>query len=112
MKRHGPAAGLPKFIDEMSVKQRNIVFPEGLANGAAVDKFLLLGSPNPPLVQRVAAWLFGLIFLMAGAFFLDYAQNERSLLAALMSLGSFLLGAKVFRNGFRRRSAGARSKHS
>jgi hypothetical protein len=116
MRRHSGAGDSRKFIDEIRAKQRNIVFPDVLANGAAVDKFLLKGSPNPSLIQRVAAWLFGLMFLIGGVFFLDYAQQgyaqqeEGSLLMGLVSIGFFLLGAWVFRNGFRRRKRGPMSK--
>jgi hypothetical protein len=110
MRRHSGAGDPQKFIDEIRAKQRNIVFPDGLANGAAVDKFLLKGSPDPPLVQRVGAWLFGLMFLIGGVSFLGYAQKEGSFLLALVSVACFLLGAWMFRNGFRRRMPGPMPK--
>jgi hypothetical protein len=110
MRRHSGAGDPQKFIDEIRAKQRNIVFPDGLANGAAVDKFLLKGSPNPSLVQRVGAWLFGLIFLLVGVVFLGIARTNGSRLWAFVAFGFLLLGVKVFLNGFRRREPGPPTK--
>jgi hypothetical protein len=47
MRRHSGAGDPQKFIDEIRAKQRNIVFPDGLANGAAVDKIPLEGFARP-----------------------------------------------------------------
>lgn len=110
MKRPSAERHQQEFIGGIKSKQRNIVFPDGLANGAAVDKFLLMGSPNAPLVQRVGAWIVGLTLLIGGIYFLGSAVSEKSLLMALISSGFFLVGAVVFRNGFRRRSSRERPR--
>jgi hypothetical protein len=101
---------LDRFIDEVRARQRNIVFPDTVRNGRAVDAFFWNGSPNPTLVQRIAAWIFGLVFMGSGLLFLPMAAEVRdaehswigawvyTLIAVLFILG----GIKVFRNGFAR----------
>ena len=71
-------------------------------SNAAVDIFLWKGSPNPRIVQRIGAWLFGLFFCTLGAAMIGDAQEERSVSVGLFALGWILLGVKVFRNGFKR----------
>jgi hypothetical protein len=110
MKRQRSANDGQKFIDDITAKQRNVVWPDTLRNGRAVDKFLWNGSPNAPLVQRIGAWIFGLTFSLAGVAFLGVARTDGSWPWALSGLGLILLGAKVFGNGFRRRTSKARSK--
>jgi hypothetical protein len=79
---------------------------DSLVNTNAVDIFLLYGSPNPRAVQRIGAWLFGLLFCTLGAVFIGYAREERSVFLGLFGLGWVLLGLRVFRNGFKRREPG------
>jgi len=102
---------LDKFIDETRASQRNIVFPDTVRNGRAVDAFLLRGSPNPPLVQRIVAWMLGIVFMGCGIAVLNTAIEDRhedgltlSLVGGIIALAWFLLGVKVFRNGFPRRT--------
>ena|SRR5579863_3211076 len=107
----GHRRNLDKFIDESSANQRNIVFPDTVRNARAVDIFLWRGSPNPPLVQRIAAWMFGVTFVGLGLALSPLAklalERDRSWLGfvvlTFMSLSSILLGIKIFRNGFPRR---------
>ena len=75
----------------------------------AVDAFLWRGSSNPPLVQRIAAWMFGIMFMGFGLVLLGMATKGihedgvvSFLVVGLISLGSFLVGVKIFRNGFPR----------
>jgi hypothetical protein len=68
-------------------------------------------GPNPTLVQRIAVWMFGLVFIGSGLLFLPLAAATRdveqswigawvtTLIAVLFILG----GIRVFRNGFRKR---------
>jgi len=75
-----------------------------------VDVFLWHGSPNPPLVQRIGAWMFGLGFLFIGLFFLAaafLAEREQPWIAGLIAIPCFLLGLRIFRNGFPRRRSSA-----
>jgi hypothetical protein len=50
------------YLKKIENKQRNIVWPGPLINSRGVDEFFWKGSPNPTVVQRIAAWLFGLTF--------------------------------------------------
>ena len=103
---------LDKFIDESRASQRNIVFPETVRNGRSVDVFFWRGSPAPTLIQRIAAWLFGLMFVAQGFIFgyfaFDVGKKEDSVVGfvfiGLMSLALIALGMRIFRNGFPRRS--------
>ena len=103
---------LDKFIDETRASQRNIVFPDTVRNGRAIDVFFWRGSPTPTLVQRIAAWMFGLVFIAQGFLFGTLAfhvgKKEDSVVAfvvlGLMSLTLGAIGIRVFRNGFPRRT--------
>jgi hypothetical protein len=91
------------FIEDAKARQRNIVFPDTVRNGRCVDAFLWKGSPNPPLVQRVAAWLLGVFFLFAGLAFWNIGARRRENISWALdaiSLAIILLGIRVFRNGF------------
>ena len=101
---------LDKFIDESRSSQRNIVFPDTVRNGRAVDVFFWRGSPAPTLVQRIAAWLFGLLFVAQGFLFGYFAfgvgKKEHDVVGfvviGLISLALMALGMRIFRNGFPR----------
>lgn len=102
---------LDKFIDESRARQRNIVFPDTVRNGRLIDAFLWKGSPNPPFVQRIAAWMLGLLFVGMGLAFLPLAAlapDEDSWFGygamMLISLFCVLVGIRIFRNGFPRSS--------
>jgi hypothetical protein len=68
----GDRQNLDEFIEEAKGRQRNIVFPDTVRNGRAVDVFFWRGSPAPTLVQRIAAWMFGLLILCNGLTFFGY----------------------------------------
>ena len=102
---------LDKFIDETRASQQNIHFPDIIQNGRSVDAFLWRGSPNPTPVQRIGAWMFGLVFMGFGVEFFLIAVKERVergfsidvVFMLFISLSSALLGLRTFRNGFPRR---------
>jgi hypothetical protein len=58
------------------------------------------GSPNPALVQRIAAWMFGLVFMGGGLELLYQAVSERLedgfsiaiVIMTAMSLAAVLIG--------------------
>lgn len=102
MRHDKPDDPTPRFIDQIGLKQRNICWPETLANGRSVDAFLWKGALHPTVVQRIGAWLFGLTFFGMGLVMLSMAREHRSLPSILFSYLFILLGVKVFRNGFRK----------
>ena len=105
------------FIDEPRASQRNIVFPDTVRNARAVDVFLWRGSPNPPLVQRIAAWMFGLTFVGLGLAFAPLAVQVLKIdgswlgfvMAMFISLSSVMVGIRMFRKGFPRRTKPAQN---
>lgn len=94
-----------RAVEELDAKQRNIVWPDTLRNGKSVDAFLWKGDPDAPLVQRIGAWLFGLFFILVGLGWVTVAYEKRSWLFGILSVGWFLLGRRVFFNGFRKHKA-------
>jgi hypothetical protein len=109
MRRDTIDADRQKFVNEIQAKQRNILWPDTFGNGWSVASFLWKGSPNAPLIQRIGAWLFGTVFLLCGVDFLDVARSLARkkdtwglVTVVMIALGLFLIGARVFRNGFRK----------
>jgi len=104
MRRHqsARAAGPPELIDQWGAKQRNLVFPDTLVSGRAIDQFLWKGSPHPTFPQRIGAWIFGAVLIGQGVFFLTEGKTRGSTLLLVLSYGALLLGGKLFRNGFAR----------
>ena len=110
--RVGRHRKLDKFIEETHASQRNIVFPDALRNARSADAFLWRGSPNPPFVQRVGAWMFGLVFMGFGLLSFPLAvrilREDRSrfgfVITALIGISLVLIGIRIFRNGFPRHS--------
>jgi hypothetical protein len=101
---------LDGFIEESRARQRNIIFRDTVRNTRSVDAFFWRGSPNPPLVQRIGAWMFGLLFIGLGVTFYSLTVKARdedhSLLEVcflvFISICFVLVGARIFRNGFPR----------
>jgi hypothetical protein len=106
----GHHRNLGKFIEESNDRQRNIVFPDTVRNTRSADVFFWKGSSHPTLVQRIAAWMFGLAFMAAGMESLILAVKTRIdegfsfgvVFMAAFSLSFVLLGIRIFRNGFPR----------
>jgi hypothetical protein len=98
MKPPPPETKLQHYIDDLEAKQNNVVWPDTMKNSRSVDKFLWSGSPNPTLVQRIAAWLLG-GFLMMIALGL-FAVYPHEWYAWLIVCFWWLIGLKIFSNGF------------
>jgi len=99
-------------IDEIEAKQRNTVWPDTLRNSRSVDAFLWKGDPDAPLVKRIGAWIFGLFFILVGLGWVATAYEKQSLVFGVLSIGWFLVGAKIFLNGFRKRKTKKTGKNS
>ena len=103
----GHRKNLDNFVDETRARQRNIVFPDTVRNTRSVDVFLWRGSRHPTIVQRIAAWMFGLALFGAGTemFFQIFVSPSSFFEVVLMVSISFVCafaGIKIFRNGFSR----------
>jgi len=100
--RKGEPESAQQLIENVKNKQRNTIWPEALNNSRDVDEFLWKGAPDAPLVQRVGAWLFGMVFVLVGVgwFAAGYARNWW--IFCLLSFVWFFVGVRVFLNGFRK----------
>jgi hypothetical protein len=98
-------------IEEVRAKQRSTVWPDTIRNSRSVDAFLWKGSPDASSVQRIAAWVFGVFFILGGTAWLDAAFERHSVMVGVFSIAWFLVGGKVFLNGFRRRKVEKPSDH-
>jgi hypothetical protein len=104
MKSKTTNASRKKLIEEMKAKQSNTVWPGPMINSRGVDEFLWRGDPDAPLVQRMAAWIFGIFFIVVGGLgWLDIAYQKHWRAFGLLSIVWFYVGGRVFLNGFRRR---------
>ena len=92
-----------RIIEDIEDKQRNTVWPDAMINSKGVDEFLWKGSPDAPLVQRIEAWIFGSLFILIGLGWAAAAYERHWLPIAVLSIAWFLIGGKVFLNGFRKR---------
>ena len=103
MKRRKTHRDAADFFKEVRSKQRNLLWPDTLANSNDVNRFLWRGSAKPSFVQRVGAWIFGATFIGIGLTLVGLAHLDRSFLTVLFASAWILVGARVFRNGFPRR---------
>jgi hypothetical protein len=94
-----------KIIEEVKAKQRNTLWPETMTSGRAVSEFLWRGNPDATIFQRIGAWIFGLFFILISLANADTAYEDHSWLGAVFSIICFLIGGKIFLNGFRRHTA-------
>jgi len=99
---------LEHFIKQTKAKQSNILWPDLLVGGRGVDSFFFKGSSNPSLIQRAAAWLFGIAYIGLGAMFFYMAANVSVLkwIFFLVGVGSCSVGGLIFYNGCRTRRGG------
>lgn len=107
MKNRAEKPQTREFIAEFEAKQRNIVFPDTLKNSRSVDEYLLKGSPDAPLVQRVGAWIFGIAFIIVGLALLGVARERQIWPPVLLSIISLSVGLRVILSGFRKRKSKA-----
>jgi len=105
MKHHAPFEDRDKFIEDLKAKQNNLTWPARLIGGRAVYDLLGKGARNLTLVQKIAAWLIGLVFLGQGLVFLSIVRERGFVVVVVICLLCLAVGAKVFRNGFPRRGA-------
>lgn len=101
MKRRRRQSDQDMFIEQVKARQRNVVWPGPLINTRGVDAFLFNGSPNPTLVQRIGAWLFGFTFIALGIGFLVLTLDGAAVFS-ILAIGSLALGVRICYNGCRK----------
>ena len=101
MKQRDKVEGRRRLIEDLKAKQRNTVWPDPLINSRGVDAFLWKGSPNPSMVQRIGAVLFGLFFICGAVMFASICA-ERHSLWGILAFVFLYAGAKVLRNSWPR----------
>jgi hypothetical protein len=94
-----------RLVEEIEAKQRNTLWPDTMKNSSSVDEFLWKGSPDALLVQRMGAWIFGLLFILVGIGWLLVAIQKQYWVVGVLSIFWFFIGGKIFLNGFRRHTA-------
>ena len=107
--KHRRGADIESFVRRTAEGQRNIVWPDPLAHSRAVDVFLWRGSPNPTMVQRIAAWIMGFSFIAVGLgclslTWLDGTWSLGPLTIGALGLFGVIVGIKIFSSGWRRRT--------
>jgi hypothetical protein len=85
---------------ELEAKQRNILFPDTLANSSRVDEFLWKGSPNPTAIQRCGLAIFALFYLGAAAF--CFLVDPHIPVGVVPGIAFAVLGGKSAYNALRR----------
>lgn len=92
-----------KLSSDIKARQRNILWPDTLRNGALVDAFAWRGSPNASCIQRIGTALFGLLFLCPAILLMRFGVLEKGpalfrLLMFLLALPWIAIGCKLLRN--------------
>jgi hypothetical protein len=97
------------FQEDADLRQRNTIWPDTVRNAAKVDGFLWKGSPSATKVQRVGAFIFGILLLLAAAMlvgiaFVDGYVGLPSIGLIVIAVGVIYLGCRLIRNAFLHRA--------
>lgn len=84
---------LQRLAEDLERKQRNILWPELMRSGRAIDTALAKIGPKP-LVQRIVGWIWGTCFVIGGITLL--LAFELRLFSILLALPFIALGAHTF----------------
>ncbi|HEY4362002.1 MAG TPA: hypothetical protein VGN17_13580 [Bryobacteraceae bacterium] len=76
MPRHPYEHDHDQYVADLKARQRNIVFPDTVRNGRAVDKLLWKGDPDAPLVQRIGMLILGICCGGTGLTFIFYFSQD------------------------------------
>jgi hypothetical protein len=90
------------IIEDVKLRQRNAVWPDAMVNSSSVDALLWKGSPNATKVQRVGIAIWGMAFACVGVFCELLAYEKRNLIPAFFGSLPLAVGARLFRNAFKR----------
>lgn len=94
---------LDSYIEDIKARQRNLIWPDVLRGGRAVDEFLWKGAGDAPLVQRIGAVVLALVYIMAAALIVDVAVEQGEWFIGVGVIFAFGAGAWFIRNALRRK---------
>ena len=101
---HAKRDQLQGSIDELATRQQNVLLPEVVKNARLVDRYLIFGSADATLLQRIGAWLFGLAFIAVGVTIVSLGSTGPNPIGEILfGAVPIILGMLVFLNGCRRR---------
>jgi hypothetical protein len=95
------------LIEDLARSQGNTSPPDIIRNTARAEGFLWKGSPDATPVQRIAFFLFGVMFLCQAFFTVPLGAGERSFPVILFGYALGFIGLRLLYNAFR----GLRKKH-
>jgi hypothetical protein len=93
--RHQKQRTANNLIEDLKRKQRNLVWPDMMVNTRGADEFLWRGSPNSTPVQRIAAGLFGVVFLMAAVVALSWVTRDGIVIPGVISMALFYISGRM-----------------
>ncbi len=106
MKRRAKVQDNDLVSEAVKAKQRYNSWPSAMANSRSVAEFLWKGSPDATLIQRMGAWILGLFFILIGVGFAITGSEQSRWFEFAFLFVVFLIGGKVFLNGFHRHRGG------
>lgn len=96
---------LDSYIEDIKARQRNLIWPDVLRGGRAVDEFLWKGASDAPLVQRIGAVILALVYIMVAVLIVDVAIEQGEWFIGVAAIFFFVAGAWFIRNALRKKKA-------
>jgi hypothetical protein len=93
---------IPKLIEDIRAKQKNVVWPNPLRNSRGVDELLWRGSSKATPVQRIGIALFGFCYLILAIAMIGIGKEDGSIAFYVVGIAMLLLGARVLFNSVRK----------
>jgi hypothetical protein len=101
MRRHTLGSDQWRLLDETwPAKGTKVTPPESLNTSHAGDKFLWFGGSAAPFVQRVGAWILGIVLVAVGVLFLDSGRREAGFFVKFIGLGMIFLAREPSATAF------------
>jgi hypothetical protein len=104
MRKTGSKKELDSYVEDLKARQRNLIWPDVLRGGRAVDELLWKGSGDAPLVQRIGVVIVALAYLLVAVAFVAMAVEQGKWFIGAFAALLFLAGGWFIRNAFRRKA--------
>ena len=102
MRRPKSKKELDSYIEDLQARQRNLIWPDVLRGGRAVDELLWKGARDAPLVQRIGAVILAIMYIMIAALIVDVAVEQGKWFIGVAAIFFFGAGAWFIRNALRK----------